>query len=216
MPLRIYQVLFAGFWLWAVAVPPERLPTINHSLLGVQGEYAPRFLLSRPRRPFLHPPATAGWAALNITIVVGLTLLGLAALLRGAAAGARAPGIKSGTKVSAQQDEKELYARNRWCLRYEYLMQIRRWGLWISSIVLVGLIYFFIASSAAQHPHLLGNAWLLAINLVAPLNLLAPVAAGILVADRFPRDFRLGVNEVLQSRCPQRARWSSASISARC
>ncbi len=88
-------------------------------------------------------------------------------------------------------------------LRYEYLMQIRRWGLWISSFVLIGLIDFFIAKDMG-HPteSLLNNPWLVAINLVAPLNLFAPVAAGILVADRFPRDFRLGVNETLKVSLP--------------
>jgi hypothetical protein len=88
-------------------------------------------------------------------------------------------------------------------LRYEYVMQIRRWGLWISSLVLVGLIYFFIAQNlSTQSKEVLASAWSVAINLVAPLNIFAPVAAGILVADRFPRDFRLSVNEVLNASLP--------------
>lgn len=81
-------------------------------------------------------------------------------------------------------------------LRYEYVMQIRRWGLWISSIVLSGLIYFFVLQKPPTQP------WPVAIDLVAPLNILAPIAAGILVADRFPRDFHLGVNEVLNVSLP--------------
>jgi hypothetical protein len=81
-------------------------------------------------------------------------------------------------------------------LRYEYLMQMRRWGLWISSLVLSGLIYFFILQKLPTLP------WLLAIDLAAPLNILMPLAAGILVADRFPRDFRLGVSEVLNASLP--------------
>ena len=80
MPLRIYQVAFGGFWIWAVAVPSERLLTINHSLLSIQGQYALVFFFPGPT-PFLHPQATPGWATLNITIVVGLALLGLAAML---------------------------------------------------------------------------------------------------------------------------------------
>jgi ABC-2 type transport system permease protein len=88
-------------------------------------------------------------------------------------------------------------------LRYEYVMQIRRIGLWISSVILVGLIYFFVAKDLTQQPkELLDTPWELAINLVAPLNIFAPVAAGILVADRFPRDFRLGVNDVLRTALP--------------
>ena len=80
LPLRIYQVAFAGFWLWAVAVPSERFLTINHGILSVQGQYALVFFFPGPT-PFLHPQATPGWAALNITIVLGLALVGLAALL---------------------------------------------------------------------------------------------------------------------------------------
>ncbi len=81
-------------------------------------------------------------------------------------------------------------------LRYEYVMQIRRWGLWISSVVLSGLIYFFVLQKLPTQP------WPVAIDLAAPLNILAPIAAGIMVADRFPRDFRLGVNEVLNVSLP--------------
>ncbi len=88
-------------------------------------------------------------------------------------------------------------------LHYEYLMQIRRWVLWISSFVLVGLIYFFVAKDVMQQPqNQVNSPWLVAINLVAPLNIFAPVAAGILVADRFPRDFRLGINELLKVSLP--------------
>lgn len=90
-------------------------------------------------------------------------------------------------------------------LRYEYLMQIRRWGLWISSFVLVGLIYFFLLGGLLQKYQLPGSSqqpWLAAIDLAAPLNIFAPVAAGILVADRFPRDFRLGINELLKASLP--------------
>src|SRR5690349_3615792 len=87
--------------------------------------------------------------------------------------------------------------------RYEYLMQIRRWGLWISSVVLTGLIYFFAVSSLSQQTkELPPTPWAVAVNLVAPLNFFAPMAAGILVADRFLRDFRLGVNEVLKVSLP--------------
>jgi len=90
-------------------------------------------------------------------------------------------------------------------IRYEYLMQIRRWSLWISSVGLVGLIYFFILGGLLQKFQLQGSSqqpWLVAIDLAAPLNIFAPVAAGILVADRFPRDFRLGVNDLLKASLP--------------
>ncbi len=81
MPLRLYQVLYAGFWMWAVAVPYTRLPTINQSFLSVHGDYALRaFFTGEAGNSFLRPPATPGWAVINISIVLGLTAVALVAL----------------------------------------------------------------------------------------------------------------------------------------
>ena len=76
MPLRLYQVLFAGFWMWAVAVPPDRLPTINQSIFSVQGLYARYlFFLDQSRSfDYLRPPPTIGWAIVNIALIVGLSM----------------------------------------------------------------------------------------------------------------------------------------------
>lgn len=80
MPLRLYQVLFAGFWMWAVAVPPNRLPTINYSIFGVSGKYAHyAFFLNDPTgSSYMHPPATVGWAIVNMSLIVGLSVAALA------------------------------------------------------------------------------------------------------------------------------------------
>src|SRR5579859_4289282 len=78
MPLRLYQVLFAGFWLWATAVPPDRLPTINFSIFGVQGQYAHYAFFLNDRTTFMRPPATVGWAIVNMGLIVGLSIVALA------------------------------------------------------------------------------------------------------------------------------------------
>jgi hypothetical protein len=79
MPLRLYQVLFAGFWMWAIVVPPDRLPTINWSLFGVQGQYAHyAFFINDPTQSqYLHPAATVGWAIINISLLAVLSFVAL-------------------------------------------------------------------------------------------------------------------------------------------
>jgi ABC-2 type transport system permease protein len=80
MPLRLYQVLFAGFWMWAAVVPPDRLPTINWSIFSVNGQYAHYvFFLNDPiGSRYFRPPATVGWAVFNICLIVGLSIAALA------------------------------------------------------------------------------------------------------------------------------------------
>jgi hypothetical protein len=98
-------------------------------------------------------------------------------------------------------------------LRYEYLMQIRRWGLWVSCGLLVGFFCFFLVSQPDQVGRQLApTSWALGANLISLLNVLAPVAAGILIADRFPRDRQLHMQELLASVAPS----SRLLISGRC
>jgi ABC-2 type transport system permease protein len=80
MPLRLYQVLFASFWMWAAAVPSNRLPTINWSIFSVTGQYAhfAFFINEQAQNQYLHPPATVGLAVVNLVLVVGLSVLALA------------------------------------------------------------------------------------------------------------------------------------------
>ncbi len=82
MPLRLYQVLFAGFWMWASVVPPDRMPTINDSIFGVAGQYAHyAFFINDPTlSQYLRPPATVGLAVVNMSLIVGLSIAALALL----------------------------------------------------------------------------------------------------------------------------------------
>ena len=40
MPLRVYQVLFTGYWLWGNYLDPRVFPTISNTLLVACGKYA--------------------------------------------------------------------------------------------------------------------------------------------------------------------------------
>jgi ABC-2 type transport system permease protein len=40
MPLRVYQVLFTGYWLWGNYLDPRVFPTISDTLLASCGKYA--------------------------------------------------------------------------------------------------------------------------------------------------------------------------------
>jgi len=40
MPVRIYQVLFTGYWFWANYLPPDVFPTLNGTLLTPGGIFA--------------------------------------------------------------------------------------------------------------------------------------------------------------------------------
>jgi ABC-2 type transport system permease protein len=40
MPIRVYQVLFTGYWFWGNYLPPEVFPTLNGTLLTPAGVYA--------------------------------------------------------------------------------------------------------------------------------------------------------------------------------
>jgi len=40
IPIRVYQVLFTGYWFWANYLPPEAFPTLNGTLLTPAGVYA--------------------------------------------------------------------------------------------------------------------------------------------------------------------------------
>ena len=40
MPLRVYQILFTGYWFWGNYINPEFFPTLNGTLLTVSGMYA--------------------------------------------------------------------------------------------------------------------------------------------------------------------------------
>jgi hypothetical protein len=39
IPLRIYQVLFTGYWFWGNMLSPKAFPTISDTVLNAVGQY---------------------------------------------------------------------------------------------------------------------------------------------------------------------------------
>jgi hypothetical protein len=86
---------------------------------------------------------------------------------------------------------------------YEFLMQLRRWSVWIA-VLLVGLLEISIYSQSAYVKNAL--IWYFSMPLyriVAELiwfmQLLLPIVLGVLLADRLPRDRRFKVEEIFVS-----------------
>lgn len=84
--------------------------------------------------------------------------------------------------------------------RYEFRMQIRRWAVWIVVCLFVawGFAAFrFYASLGGGGETLPLAQWMAAWSLVA--QYFVPLAFGILMADRLPRDARVQVGELLET-----------------
>jgi ABC-type transport system involved in multi-copper enzyme maturation permease subunit len=84
--------------------------------------------------------------------------------------------------------------------RHEFNMSIRRPGFWVAYI-LIGLFYFVstpLTSSidSIVHPN---QIWPMAGHIVFMFNIILPLLAGILAADRMQRDFHNGVRELQRS-----------------
>jgi hypothetical protein len=80
--------------------------------------------------------------------------------------------------------------------RYEFRMQIRRRAVWVVIAVLSVLLILLvnIPSGGLNRPEVQTQ---IAVNWAQVLGLFLPIGAGILVADRLPRDRRTRVEEVL-------------------
>ncbi len=82
MPLRVYQILFTGYWFWGNYISPEFFPTLNGTLLTVSGMYAYQGLFGgfiNAAEPLTY---SAGDATLNL-IVLGLCIAAVMVVLNG-------------------------------------------------------------------------------------------------------------------------------------
>ena len=80
MPLRVYQILFTGYWFWGNYINPEMFPTLNGTLLTPSGMYSYQGFFGgfiNSTEPLTY---SASDAALNL-IVLGLCIIAVIVVL---------------------------------------------------------------------------------------------------------------------------------------
>jgi hypothetical protein len=84
-------------------------------------------------------------------------------------------------------------------IRYEFLMQLRRRALWIGFLLLsIGIAIGFFSGTVPYLQQRLGAPHSdLMVALASPTSILFVLGAGLFLADRFPRDRRTRVQELL-------------------
>ena len=78
LPVRVYQVLFTGYWFWGNFLNPRVLPTVNGTVLVASGLPQARAFFDVP----MGQPVTTGFAALNLTTLTACAVIALAAVIQ--------------------------------------------------------------------------------------------------------------------------------------
>jgi ABC-2 type transport system permease protein len=71
LPVRVFQVLYTGYWVWANNINPQYIPTLNGSLLTPHGLYAADVFFGYTGWAFNWHPFTLLTAILSIVALVG-------------------------------------------------------------------------------------------------------------------------------------------------
>lgn len=82
MPVRVYQVLFVGYWFWGNYLSPDVFPTISGTLLVPSGKFVLYGLLGGFPDDFTNfskPTITSTDAILNLVLLFSIILIVLAA-----------------------------------------------------------------------------------------------------------------------------------------
>jgi len=77
MPLRVYQILFTGYWMWGNLLTSRLVPTISDTLLNASGMYALQGFYQSTRSPVggaIHTNVEAWWNLLVIGMCVAAAL----------------------------------------------------------------------------------------------------------------------------------------------
>jgi ABC-2 type transport system permease protein len=71
MPVRVYQILFTGYWVWGNLLSSRLIPSISNTLLNASGMYALQGFFKSTLSPVGAVPHSSTEAWLNI-LVIGL------------------------------------------------------------------------------------------------------------------------------------------------
>ncbi len=77
LPVRVYQILFTGYWFWGNLITSDIFPTLNGTLLTPSGEFVGSAFFAATSGNAV-PPHTVAEAVLNLAV---LALVGVAALV---------------------------------------------------------------------------------------------------------------------------------------
>jgi ABC-type transport system involved in multi-copper enzyme maturation permease subunit len=84
MPLRVYQVLFTGYWFWGNLLSPKAFPTISDTVLNAAGQYPLQAFFNVVYDSTYRPDVgfTPLQAVLNLAVLLGCIILALFTLDR--------------------------------------------------------------------------------------------------------------------------------------
>lgn len=81
MPVRVFQVLYTGYWIWGNYISPQVMPTLSETLLAPSGRYVRGAFFAAPDMS-MGEAHTVAEAILNLGLLAGLAGLALLALER--------------------------------------------------------------------------------------------------------------------------------------
>ncbi len=83
LPLRVYQILFTGYWFWGNFMNPEAFPSISNTYLEAGGNHVFQgFFGGYPTAMNLPPAYTSLDAGINLAVLAGCILAALVVLDR--------------------------------------------------------------------------------------------------------------------------------------
>lgn len=82
LPVRVYQVLYVGYWFWGNFLNPKFIPTLAGTLLTPSGEYAAAGFFSASKVSGMVSPHTAAEGLLSIAVLLACAAAALLALER--------------------------------------------------------------------------------------------------------------------------------------